>query len=639
MIQLHCHTHNSNVSSPDVAITEKQLVKRAVELGHKAIALTDHGNNIGKFKFAKECKNNGIKAIHGIEFYYVKDRDIEIEGAKDRTNSHLIILAKNKQGLIEINRLSSDAHVNGVYYKPRIDNKSITKFLNPNNVVVCSACIGSPINKYDESIIDSFQSFIDVGNFYLEVQAHPNDRQKEYNRKLKQLAFTRNLPMIVSCDIHAIDEKSSKMRDLYVKEKGINYDDEEGWYVDFNSDKELEMRLLQQEVFSKEEIRELMSNTDSIGEQIEDFDITEYNLDVPIIKQYKDKTLEERFHKLKEIVYDKMETYISTNGLNRDIYVEHIEKELGEIYKCNMQDYFLLNYHMIDLAVNKYGGVITKTSRGSAVCFLINFFLGFTSIDKLKFPELPLYSERFMTAERILESKSAVDVDNNVSSQEPFYKATEELLGEDNVYPMIALGLFRVKSAWKLFARMNNLDIELANEISLHIEEYDKAMKYSSDEEKELINVEDYIPEQYKSIFNESKDIRGIIDNIKPHPCGHIVSSKSIIDNIGLVSVGKDKVICAGIEGSVAESVGYLKQDVLVVTIVDLLDRIYKRIGIKQHSAVELLELTKNDDKIWDIYEKGLTFEVNQFTSDRTKKICANFKPKNIIEVSALGAG
>lgn len=409
MIHLHCHTDASNISSPDVPIITEALVKRASTLGHKALAITDHGNNVNKFKFHKLCKEYNIKPIIGVEAYYVKDRDILIDDKLDRTNSHLILLAKNHEGYKEINRLMSDAHVNGFYFKPRVDTKSINKYINPKNVIISSACIGSPIKKYSTDIIEEFTPFINEGNFYLEIQPHNNPLQIEYNKLIRKLSISKNIKTIVTCDVHAIDSKTATMRTNYIETKNIHYEDENDWFVDYPSDEELEMRLASQGIYIESEIEDLMNTTDEISDKIEFYDITGYKLDVPIIKHLRNKTLDERFDVLKNIVYTELDKYSKKNVIDVNFYRKELEEELTEIYNCQMQDYFLLNYYINDLAIKKYGGVLTKTSRGSAVCFISSLFLGFTSIDKFKFPELPLYRERFLTSERILSAKTPPD--------------------------------------------------------------------------------------------------------------------------------------------------------------------------------------------------------------------------------------
>lgn len=204
---------------------------------------------------------------------------------------------------------------------------------------------------------------------------------------------------------------------------------------------------------------------------------------------------------------------------------------------------------------------------------------------------------------------------------------------------MIALGLYKVKSSWKLYSRINNVDPEIANNVSKSIEEWEKALKYADEDEKDNINIEDFIPEEYFTIFNESKDARAIIDTSKFHPCAIALSPLDLRRQFGLMSVGRkdNKTMCVAAEGNI-EKLGYLKLDILTVSVVDILDKIYKKIGIPQHSTNELLDIVSKHPEVYNIYSNGLTFEVNQMTSPRTIGFLKEFKPQSIYDLSTMVA-
>ncbi len=648
---LHVHSHLSNLSSPDCVTTEFQLVERALSLGMKSLALTEHGNTLSKWAFNTYCIKAGIKPIHGVEAYFVKDineivtKTITVRGKekvveqKDDTNAHLLILAKNRNGLRQINKITSESFMYGFYKKPRIDIEMINRILNPKDIIITTACIAGVVSRYGESIIQIFDKFIQEGNFYLEVQPHNTELQINYNKQLLTYADKYNLPIVVGNDTHAIDDTTIQIRDGYVKSKKIFYDDENGWYVDFPTVQDVYTRLVNQNIYTSSQLHQAISNTNVIADKCESYSITEYELKIPVLKTMRHLSKEERYLLLEKLVYEKYNTYkLEGNVHNEQLYLDSLSYELGEIKKCGMADYFLLHYEIVNLAVSKYGGVITSTGRGSCVSYITNFFLGFTALDKLKFPELPLFADRFMSAERILLSKTAPDLDINVAEQEPFVLAVKELLGEDNSYKMIAIGLYQIKSAWKLFCRIDNIDPQIANDVSKGIENYEKDYKYK-DEDQE-IDVKDYIPIQYLETFKKSENVRKITDNVKVHPCSLILSPSSVMEEIGLISVGKEgsREIVAGISGSMAEKLGYLKSDILTVSVVDIVDKIYKKIGIPKHTPSQLRQLCDITKKEYYIYASGNTFEVNQFTSPRTVEICKEFIPSNIIELSLLVA-
>lgn len=652
----HNHSDKSNVISPDVTISVEGIIKKAKENGCTSISLSEHGNTLSKFESSLYCKKHGLKFIMAVEGYFVKDmheiiqktdKNGKVSNIKDRSNAHIILIAKNYEGYKEINRIISHANTDGFYGKPRIDLSSIRKFLNPKNIIITTACVGGIVAKYGESIIENFHDFIKHGSFYLEVASHNNEKQKEYNKLLRRISEKSGIPMIVGLDVHALDSDTAYYRQEFLKSKKIVYEDEGEWFVDFPSYDEIVLRFLNQGVFSEDEIIVALENTNVVDNECEVYDISQYKLKVPLPIKYRSFTEIERKDKLKEIIYNRLNELISIGEIDEkdfNKYDKEIQWELNEINTCNMQDYFLLNYDVIRLGKEKYGGVLTFTGRGSAPGFLVNLFLGFTAIDRLQFPDFPILPERFLTANRVIESHTPPDIDYNVANPKPFELATKELLGDDMCYPMVALGKYQVKSAWKIFSKTKNISFDIANSISDCIDTFSKAQKYASDEEKENIDIVDFIPKEYIEIFNGSKELRGITDNIKPHPCGYLVSPEDIIENIGLIRVGKDdndeSIICVGIDGYTATDVlGYVKNDYLVVSVVDIIDKIYKEVGIPQPTPRQLLEDCEKNPKVWDIYSTGKTYEVNQFTSPDTVLKCSKFLPKNISDLSVIVAG
>lgn len=200
------------------------------------------------------------------------------------------------------------------------------------------------------------------------------------------------------------------------------------------------------------------------------------------------------------------------------------------------------------------------------------------------------------------------------------------------MYPMIALGRVQEKTGWKIYAATNGVPIDKANEVSKAIDEYLKAKKYA-DEDAEIY-IEEYIPKEYMEDFEKSKHFRSVVENIKAHPCGYCVSPVNLIEEVGLIKC-KD-VICVAMEGVTGDKLGFVKDDFLTVSVVDIIDKIYKKIGLPQPSAQELLR--NLDERVWDIYEFGNTVEVNQFTANRTKEMMEKYKPKSITDLSSAVA-
>lgn len=218
-------------------------------------------------------------------------------------------------------------------------------------------------------------------------------------------------------------------------------------------------------------------------------------------------------------------------------------------------------------------------------------------------------------------------------------EAQRKILGADHAVPMIAFGTCKKKSAFKLYARSQNMNFDLANTISAQISKYDDAMKYASDEDRESISIYDFVDQQYHSYIDASKKYWGIIMDKKKAPCAFLLYSGSIREEIGLIkckseSSGKE-FITAVIDGAIAENYKFLKNDILTVSVVLLIDKIYNKIGIKHHTVNELMALVKDDQATWDIYKNGWTIGVNQCEQASSVKKMMKFKAHNVSELSA----
>ena len=278
---------------------------------------------------------------------------------------------------------------------------------------------------------------------------------------------------------------------------------------------------------------------------------------------------------------------------------------------------------------------MTKSGRGSAVSFITNMLLGFTEVDRIA-AKVHMYPERFMSATRILQSGSLPDIDFNCAPVEPFARAQQEILGEDHAYPMVAYGTMQKSAAWKLYAKSQGISFEIANAVSEQIKKYEAAVKHAPEDEKDDINVFDYIDKDFHEIYEKSKDYLGLVTSWSIAPCSYLLYEGSIRKEIGLVKV-KDHLCCL-MDGHWAEACHFLKNDLLKVSVVDLIYRAYHRIGIEPPTVTELLKMCPPDDKAWEIYEKGCTLGINQCEQTGTASRVTKYKPKNISELGAFVA-
>lgn len=644
MQNYHRHTSYSNIYVADSAAVNEDYAKRAVELGHKVISSVEHGWQGYYFETYELAKKYDLKFIFGAEAYWVKNR---LE--KDRTNSHIIMLAKNENGRRAINSILSTANEDGYYFRPRVDVELLLS-LPADDVMITTACIA--FWHYDdiEDILVQLHNHFKK-NLFLEIQYHDTEPQAKLNQRILALSEKYGIEMIVGMDSHYIYPEQSKERDYILAAKNIHYEDEDGWFMDYPDDETTMNRFLKQGVFTKDQIQRAMDNTDLLLD-FEDYAIDNriFSKDIKLPSLYDGKHTidgvllpkldqEQRNKEYSKLISKLFKGYVKgVNESQYNDYFEGVKSEVQTIKDTNMSDYFLIDYYMVKRALEK-GGVLTDSGRGSSVGYFTNTLLGFSKVDRFQSP-IKLYPERFISKSRILETKSLPDIDLNWGTPDIAAEAQEEILGKDHAYPMIAFGTCKKKSAFKLYARSQNMDFDLANTISGQIEKYDDALKYADDDEKDEIDIYDYVDEEYHSYIDASKKYQGIIMDKKKAPCAYLLYDGSIREEIGLIKckseTTKKEYMTAVIDGAIAENYKFLKNDILKVDVVLLIDLIYKRIGLKHHTVNELMELVKNDQAVWDIYANGYTMGVNQVEKASTTRKSMKYKPRNVSELSAF---
>ena len=636
MQNYHRHSYYSNIATPDSSVANEEYAKRAVELGHKIISSVEHGWQGYYFQTYELAKKYNLKCVIGAEAYWVLDRT-----KPDSTNCHIIILAKNNNGREELNDILSEANITGYYYKPRVDLELLMS-LPENDVFITSACIA--FNDYgtqisDDVILKLHKKFKD--NFMLEIQYQNTSQQKEWNKHLQELSQKYNIKMIVGLDSHYIYPDETEDRDIVLDGRGIHYDHEEGWYMDYPDDNTVVQRFLEQGIFTEKEIRDAMDNSD-ICLTFDDYDdVHIFTKEIKLPTLFPGETKEQKDKRYSKLVSKQFKEYMKNIPEDQyEMYFEGVKNEVQTYKDTGMCDYPLLDYAIINDA-KQHGGLITDTGRGSAVGYFTNTLCGFSNVDRFQ-SAIKLYPERFISTTRILETHSLPDIDINTGTPEILEESQVRILGAEHVAPMIAFGTLKKKAAFKLYARAKGMDFELANTISNQLSKYDEAIKYADDEEKDLISLYDYVDEQYKPYIEQSEEYWGVISDKKKAPSAYLLYQGNIRREIGLIkckseSTKKEYITCV-IDGAIAEEYKFLKNDILKVDVVLLIDKVFKRIGIEHFDVNTLLEKIKNDKKVWDIYANGYTIGVNQVEKVGSRHKCMRYKPQNVSELSAFVA-
>lgn len=609
-INYHKHTHYSNIMTLDCIVKPEEYMERAIELGHKEYFTTEHGYQGNLFETYTLCQKYGLKCIFAVEAYYVDDRK-----ESDKGNYHIILIAKNKKGMLRINKILSEANLTGYYHKPRID-KELLLTLNAEDVYITSACIASRLfkgeNWFDEFFMPIYNHF---GNsFYLEVQNHNTQAQKEHNEKILFYAKKYNLKIIHANDSHYIHQEDSKYRKQFLKAKNMIYPDEDEFILDYPDYETIVERYKKQGIFNPEQIEQAITNT-------LDFEMCD---EVVIDKEFKiPKVVSDSNAELKRLVckaWSKEKKNIPSS-LHKT-YMNEIKYEVDMIEKCGMADYFVLNEKVVRDAKEKYNGVLTRTGRGSGVSFYTNKLLGLTEIDRIWCP-VKLYPSRFMSDIRILQSRSIPDLDQNWANVEPVVKATKDLLGDDGTRQMVSFKPMQNSSAFRLWCKSLDMDISEYDEVAKDLGEYKKEYdgKYKNDK-------------KWMALIEDSKKFKGVIESVSPSPCSYLLYDKPITEHIGVIKI--KGVICCLLDGYNCDYYKFLKQDYLIVTVWDIINKVYQKINQPIDNIHSLL--SKCDDKMWKMIGDGITSTINQCDSDYDKQILSKYKPHSFEEMSAYAA-
>ena len=590
----------------DCVVKNTDYIERSLELGCKNYFTTQHGWS-GKFLEAYDlCQKNNLKMVYGAELYMVKDRK-----EKDNANYHIIIIAKNQDGFYELNEIMSESNRSGFYYKPRIDIELI-KRLNPNNFFITSACVGGILRPSDDmkTLFEAVYGHFGK-NFYLEVQNHPFDIQINHNRNMLMLKQHYNMQIIHANDSHYIYPEQAKDRVKFLKGKGINYGDEDSFVLDFPDYDTVVGRYKKQGLLSDWQIKEAMDNT-LIFDECEEL---HFDKEIKMPTIYPNYTQEEKDKELAKHLSEKWDKEkVNVDKSRWQEYQKGIAFEYKIVKDTQMADYFLFNEKMVELAKEKYGGVLSRTGRGSAVSFYINKLLGFTEIDRFTAP-VPLYPTRFMSTARILETRSLPDIDQNWADVSAPILASKELLGEDGIYYMYALGTMKESSAFRNLCRAYDIPMDEYNEVGKNLDAFRNDKKW-------------------KPIIDEAQKYIGTIESISPSPCSFVLSNKPLPRELGLIRVGNE--LCACIDGYTSDVWKFLKNDYLTVKVWKIISDFYKMIGQPIPNIRELLQ--KVDDRTWKLYEDGMTATLNQADTDISTSMLKRYKPQTDAEMSAFVA-
>ncbi|MDA3940400.1 MAG: DNA polymerase III subunit alpha [Spirochaetia bacterium] len=611
---IHLHNH-SEYSLPNGMSSIRGMVEKAKNLGMKHLAITDNGTLFGALHFYRECKANDIIPIIGCSFEVAF-------GNKSRT--HLILLAKNYTGYKNLMLLSSKACTEGFHYKPIIDDESLIQY--SSDLICISSCQNEETlnNQYKEvqKRAEHYQSIFGKDNFYLELQDHGKPEQKIINEQLIKLSKETGIPLVATNNTHYPDREDAKARDILFS---IRMEQKKaGVILSRFSNGEYYMKT--EEGMSKifKDIPEAISNTIKIAESCN----LQIALPGPLLPDY---PIPEEF--------DNSESYLrflTHKGLSAryseitDEVKNRADYELDIIICMGFTEYFLIVWDYVNYA--RENDIPVGPGRGPSASSLVAYVLGITDIDPL---EYGLLFERFINPERI--SMPVFDIDFCFNRRQEVIDYVTQKYGSDRVCRIIAFGTLMGKGAIRDVAGVLGFSSTEAAQISRLIPpEYRMTIERAMDREPELKELEQK-GAIYKELIDTTKSLEDLIRHSATHSAGIVISRTKLTDYTALYKDPKTESIVTQYTMNLLEDCGLVQFDFLGLRI--LTDN--KKIEVlikKKYPDFEISQIPIDDEETLDIFRKGNTKNIIQFSSSGMRDNLKQLNPDSIEDLMALNA-
>lgn len=661
----HLHTH-SEYSALDGLSTVAELAKLAAADGNPALALTDHGTCAGHPALQRACDEHGVKPIFGMEAYFIDDR-LERPGSRPartgdaavdepaletynatvkrlRGYSHLILLAKNDEGLHNLWALSTEGYRDGFYYKPRIDWDSLRR--HAGGLVATSACLGGPLSRLLlDGRVDEARArlarFVDIfgADFYLEVQPGDQDDQRRLNRLLVDLARDLNVPLVAAADGHFPTAADTDLHKTWLACQ-TSADNEAYWHFDHTTT-EAEMRSRLATHLDPQAVDEAVDNTVRIADQCTAR--IESKITMPIYFKGERGGYAYDALKLREMCEANWGRIKSTLH-SQEVYRERFEREFDLIGRKRYCGYFLMVADYVCWA--KDNGILVGPGRGSGAGSLIAFLMRITEVDPVHYDIL---FERFITEGR--ETLPDFDVDFPASKRTEVQNYIRHRWGEDNVLRVGTHLRYKSKGIInKLFGVFRNrgeleadafADARKVSAIITEAEAGTAGLGLSWDElwAQEGDQLEPYRI-RYPEIFALAERLVGRLNSYGQHPAGMVISTEgSLLDRLPLRN-GEDGMMISQFEFDDLDSMGFIKFDILTIRTLDTLQETVD--GAREHFGVEVdvydFDEEYDDPMVWEEIGDGHTLGMFQIETASGTRLAKRMRPASVADLADMGS-
>ena len=580
---LHLHSMLSNgVTNIDSVTRDDQYIDRAAELGMKAIAFSEHGSIFQWVKKKLHTEEMGMKYIHAQEFYLTQTLSEKI-----RDNYHCLLIAKNYDGVLELNKLSSKAFNrddNSFYYVPRITIEDVKN--TSDNIIVSTACLGGVLNKAPDDVRWDFYHWLceHKDRCFLEIQPHLDPAQKSYNNTLWALSKQSGLQLLMCTDTHALNSTHVDGRRILQKAKNIHFDGEDKFHLEMMSYDELVQLCRMQDALPMDVYLNAIEMTNTVADMIEPFEL-DYSYKYPHL--WGDDS--------EAVLRAKIADGIVWRGVdklpNYQEYLDRIEYEMKAYVHNGAIDFMLLMEDII--AWCKTQDILVGYGRGSCNGSVIAYLLGITEMDSIKHG---LNFERFMNTERV--SLSDIDTDFPPSR---INEVKQYIFNKHGLYcsDIVTFNTIALKGAIRDIGRALEMPLDEVGQICNTVEQY-----------------EDKCRSKYPELFKYVDIVNGCVVSVGNHPCGLVVSPHSIDDRMGLFTTSTDDVPISQINMKEVDLQNYVKLDLLKLDTIELINETCKLAGIERLTPDNV---DINDKAVWDSIRDDTTaiFQWEGTTGDR----------------------
>jgi DNA polymerase-3 subunit alpha len=638
-VHLHLHTEYSLL---DGANRIPEVMQKAKDFGMPAVGMTDHGNLFGAIEFFQEAKKADIKPIIGCEVYMAPGRHTDRGATNGRDAAyHLTLLATDHDGYQNLIKLVSIAHLDGMYYKPRIDKELLAQ--HSGGLLGLSGCLKGEIpsalqaDQYSRALelAAQYRDILGADRFFLEMHDHGIEAQLKVNRVLPRIAHDLGLGLVAANDVHFLDRKHHDAHDVMICiGTGANVADER------------RMKYVPELYFkSPDEMRALFrdhpeacDNTLAIAERC--------HLEIEFGKpKYPDFSPPEGLTQnqyLRQICEEGVRQRYGSLADSAEIR-ERLEREIGVLEKQGFVNYFLIVWDFIKWA--KEHGIPVGPGRGSAAGSMVAFVMGITDIDPIKFK---LLFERFLNPERV--SPPDIDVDFCQNRRPEVIDYVRNKYGERAVAQIVTFGTLGAKSVVRDVGRVlgwsygdaDRIARMVPNELGITLAGVDKENKETG-EVQHIAGAIDKNPELKKAVEDEpavqqlweyATTLEGLTRGVGVHAAGVVISDRDLSEYIPLTRANDGSIVSQYEMGPLTD-LGMLKMDFLglkTLTVITDAEALIRR----KVPSFDINSIPLNDQATFDLLNRGETIAVFQLESGGMVNVCRQFDIKDIEDINAI---